>query len=60
MGRRQLMLVGLAAWDLAWRVAAVRQALRRRQYKWAAALLLTSSAGVVPMLYLARTRGLRN
>ena len=56
MRGRQVIVVGLAAWDLVWRAAAVRQAIRTRQYKWAAALLIISSGGALPMFYLARSR----
>jgi hypothetical protein len=44
------MFLVVAGWDLAWRVIAIRQALQRRELKWAAALLVISSAGVLPML----------
>lgn len=48
------LLLAITLWDLAWRAAAIRIALRRHEYKWAAALGIVSSAGLLPMLYIAR------
>ena len=56
MQRKRWLLLPLAVWDLAWRFKAVRLALRRHEYKWALALALVNSAGVLPMLYIARHR----
>ena len=54
--RRRPLLLALTLWDLAWRVAAIRIALRRHDYKWAIALGVISSGGIVPIAYIARTR----
>jgi hypothetical protein len=51
--RRRLTLA-IAAWDLAWRAFAVRRALRNRDRKWLIPLLTLSSAGVLPIVYLAK------
>jgi hypothetical protein len=42
----------VAAWDLAWRVVAVRRALQNHDRKWLIPLLMVSSAGVLPIVYL--------
>jgi hypothetical protein len=49
------LLAFVAVWDLAWRFIAIRRALQRRELKWAAALLVISSAGVLPIVYMRRT-----
>lgn len=52
--RRRTLGIAVALWDAGWKAAAVRVAVRNRQWKWAAALFLISSAGVLPMVYLAK------
>ncbi|MGE0599902.1 MAG: DUF5652 family protein [Dehalococcoidia bacterium] len=50
-------LVGpLLVWDLAWKAVAIRRALSRKEYGWAAGILVANSVGIVPMYYLWRTR----
>ena len=44
------MLVG--AWDVGWRIVAVRRALKNHDRKWLFPLLTVSSAGILPILYL--------
>lgn len=56
MKRTRLPLLLLTTWDLGWRTVAVRTALRRGDRKWAAALALVTSGGLLPMFYLARRR----
>lgn len=51
---RRRIALAVGAWDVAWRLMAVRRAIRNRQYGWVALLAVTSSAGVLPMLYLWR------
>ena len=52
--RRLPIVIALAAWDTAWKLVAVRRAIRSRQYRWIAPLLVVNSLGLFPMLYLAR------
>jgi len=51
---RRKVLAILVVWDLLWRLLAVYRALRNRQFKWAVALAVVNSAGILPMLYLFR------
>lgn len=46
----------LTLWDLAWKIVAVRRALKRGERKWAAGLALSNTAGIAPIYYLWRTR----
>ena len=48
--RRIAMVVG--AWDVGWRIVAVRRALKNHDRKWLFPLLTVSSAGILPILYL--------
>jgi hypothetical protein len=48
------LLFLIAGWDLILRMVAIRRALERREMGWTVALLIISSAGVLPMLYLRR------
>jgi len=41
-------------WDIAWKVVAVRRAMKRKEYPWAVMLLISSTAGVLPMWYLRK------
>jgi hypothetical protein len=52
--RRRRLLLLLIAWDLAWRVIAVRRALKNRQHRWVLPLAIVNSGGIFPMLYLSR------
>jgi hypothetical protein len=56
--KHRKLLIAIALWDLAWRAAAIRIALRRHEYRWAVALGIVSSAGLFPMVYIVRTRRL--
>ena len=53
MSRKRLGVV-LGTWDIVWKIVALRKAVRNRQYRWIIPLLLTSSAGILPMLYIWR------
>ncbi len=44
----------LTAWDTAWKAAAIRRAVQNRQWRWVLPLATVNSAGILPMLYLAR------
>ena len=60
MKRNRLPLVVLAAWDTGWKIAAIRKAIKNRQYRWIAPLVIVNSVGIFPMLYLrhwAKPRG---
>ena len=46
------LIVAIAAWDTAWKAAALLRAYRNRQRRWLLPLLLTNSAGVLPIAYL--------
>jgi len=48
--RRLLLLLG--AWDLVWKVIAVRRAVKNRQYKWIPPLAVVNSVGILPIVYL--------
>ena len=52
MKRNQVPIVILGAWDTAWKVAAIRRAIKGRQYRWIAPLAIVNSVGILPMLYL--------
>ena len=45
------------AWDTLWKILAIRRALQLRDYKWIAGIVVTNSAGVLPMYYLWKKRG---
>lgn len=53
MNRKRVGLI-VGAWDLAWKVVAIRKAIGNRQYRWAWSMLFVSSAGILPILYLLR------
>ncbi len=44
----------VALWDTAWKAVAIRRAVRNRQWKWVPVLAVVNSAGLLPLLYLAR------
>jgi hypothetical protein len=46
----------LVAWDLVWKVVAIRRAVQLRQYRMIPVLAITSSAGLLPIGYLVKTR----
>ena len=52
---RKRILAPLLIWDTAWKAVAIRRALSRREFKWAAALLIVNSVGLLPMYYLGRS-----
>lgn len=54
--KKNKLVLALVAWDLVWKALAVRTAIKRREWKWALALLVINSGGTVPALYLARSR----
>jgi len=47
----------LVAWDLVWKVVAIRRAVQLRQYRMIPVLAITSSAGLLPIGYLVKNRG---
>lgn len=53
---RSRVPVGIAvfAWDTAWKVVAIRRAIKCHQYRWIAPLILVNSVGLLPILYLAK------
>ncbi|MGE3075206.1 MAG: DUF5652 family protein [Dehalococcoidia bacterium] len=53
---RKRFVAPLLVWDLAWKALAIRRALSRKEYGWAAGILVANSVGIVPMYYLWRTR----
>jgi hypothetical protein len=55
-GRLKPVGASLILWDLGWKVVAIRRAIQRREYWWIAPLAAVNSVGLLPMLYLARTR----
>lgn len=52
---RKRMIAPLLIWDTAWKAVAIRRAVSRREFKWAAALLVVNSVGLLPMYYLRRS-----
>lgn len=46
----------LFLWDTAWKLVAIRRALQRREWGWVTGLALSNTVGVLPMVYLWRTR----
>jgi len=48
--------IGVLIWDLGGKLAAIRRAVQRREYWWIAPLAIVNSVGLLPMLYLARSR----
>jgi hypothetical protein len=48
--------IGVLIWDVAWKIVAIRRAVERREYWWIAPLAVVNSIGLLPMLYLARSR----
>jgi len=52
--RTKFVGIAIAVWDVAWKIAAIRQAVERREYWWIAPLAVINSVGLLPMLYLAR------
>ncbi len=54
--RKRWLLAASAAWDTGWKLAALWRAYRRGDWKWMPPLLMVSSGGVLPILYLCLTR----
>lgn len=48
-----VLLVVLAIWDLVWRGIALWKSARNNQQVWFIALLVLSTAGILPIIYLA-------
>lgn len=46
----------LLIWDTAWKMVAIRRAVRLKKYRWIPVLLGTSSAGMIPIYFLWRHR----
>ena len=53
---RKRVVGPLLAWELTWKALAIRRAISRREWGWAAGILVANSVGLVPMYYLWRTR----
>ena len=47
-----LVIGSLAAWDIVWRVIALWQAARRDHLVWYVALLVFSTVGILPIIYI--------
>jgi hypothetical protein len=45
-------IIAGVAWDGAWKFLAIRRAIKLRQFRWIAPLLVVNSVGLLPMLYL--------
>lgn len=54
MSKKNKLGILVGAWDLVWKVVAIRHAVMKRDWKWVATLTGVSSAGIVPMWYLWR------
>lgn len=54
--KRMRIIAPLAVWDTAWKLLAIRRAVSRREFGWAAGILVANSVGLVPMYYLWHTR----
>ncbi len=52
---RRILLV-VAVWDIVWRGMALWRAAKRREPVWFVSLLVLNTAGVLPIVYLLRTR----
>jgi hypothetical protein len=52
--RAKYLGIVLGAWDTAWKVVAIRRAVKNRQWRWVLPLATVNSVGILPMLYLAR------
>ena len=52
MRDRRAIIGALAAWDIAWRLAAITVAVKRRDWRWVVPLAVISSVGLLPMGYL--------
>jgi hypothetical protein len=47
----------LLVWDTAWKLLAIRRAVRLKHYRMIPVLALANTAGLLPMGYLWKTRG---
>jgi hypothetical protein len=45
-------IIAGVAWDGAWKFLAIRRAIKLRQFRWIAPLLVVNSVGLLPILYL--------
>jgi hypothetical protein len=52
--RAKYLGMAVGAWDTAWKVVAIRRAVKCRQWRWLLPLATVNSVGILPMLYLAR------
>jgi hypothetical protein len=50
--KRRWLIVAAAAWDSAWKAAALWRAFGRRDFKWMPVLLTVNSLGLLPMAYI--------
>lgn len=50
-------LMPLVIWDTAWKLVAIRRAVRLKQYKIIPVLALANTAGILPIAYVLRHRG---
>ena len=48
-------LMPLVIWDTAWKLVAIRRAVRLKQYKVIPVLALANTAGILPMAYVLRS-----
>jgi hypothetical protein len=54
---RNIFIFIALLWDTGWKVAAIRKALQKRQFRWIGPLALVNSLGLLPMLYLRAWAG---
>lgn len=47
----------LFLWDTAWKLVAIRRAVQLKQWGWVTGLALSNTVGVLPIVYLLRSRG---
>ncbi len=55
-GWARRILAAVVVWDLVWRGMALWRAAKRREPIWFVSLLVLNTAGVLPIVYLVRTR----
>lgn len=54
-----IWLIPLLVWDVGWKGAALWRAARRDDRTWFIVLLIASTAGILPIIYLKVTAGAR-
>ncbi len=50
-------VIPVVIWDTAWKIVAIRRAWRLKKYRWIPVLAASSTAGVVPIVFLHKNRG---